>query len=112
MKLREDYSCPLELVHDMLRGKWKTVILWQINYRKNPSLIQLEKDIKGITQKVLVEQLNELIHDKLVYKEKSSGYPLKVNYYLIKDRGEKVIEAIKIYQDLGILYLEEIGKKK
>jgi len=23
MKIRKEYTCPLELVHDMLKGKWK-----------------------------------------------------------------------------------------
>ena len=35
MKLRKEYTCPLEFIHDILRGKWKTIIMWQIYYRKN-----------------------------------------------------------------------------
>lgn len=27
MKIRNEYTCPLEIVHDMIRGKWKTIIL-------------------------------------------------------------------------------------
>ena len=30
MKIREEYTCPLEIVHDILKGKWKTVILYQL----------------------------------------------------------------------------------
>ena len=60
MKLREEYTCPLELVHDMIKGKWKTIILWCL--RLGPtSLAKLERDIEGITQKMLSEQLKELI---------------------------------------------------
>lgn len=60
MKLRKTYTCPLELTHDMIKGKWKTIILWRL--RLGPtSLSQLEKDINGITQKMLLEQLQELI---------------------------------------------------
>lgn len=110
MKLRKEYTCPLELVHDILRGKWKTVILWQIYFRENPSLTQLEKDIKGITQKMLLQQLNELIEFDLIFKKKSQGYPLSVEYYLTRDKGLKVIEALKIFQDLGKIYLEENEK--
>lgn len=44
MKIRKEYTCPLEFIHDILRGKWKTVIMWQIYYRKNPSLSQLQKE--------------------------------------------------------------------
>ncbi|MBN3526432.1 MULTISPECIES: winged helix-turn-helix transcriptional regulator [Paenibacillus] len=57
MKLRTEYTCPLELTHDVTKGKWKPIILWQLG--KNPmSLSQLEKDIQGITQKMLLEHIN------------------------------------------------------
>ena len=26
MKMRTEYTCPLELVHDMIKGKWKPII--------------------------------------------------------------------------------------
>ena len=34
MKLRETYTCPLELVHDMIKGKWKPIILWRLRFGK------------------------------------------------------------------------------
>ena len=30
MKMRMEYTCPLELVHDMIKGKWKPIILWRL----------------------------------------------------------------------------------
>ncbi len=48
MKMRNKYTCPLELTHDITRGKWKPIILWQL--AKGPtSLSQLVRDIQGIT---------------------------------------------------------------
>jgi len=59
MKIRKDYTCPLEIVHDIVRGKWKPIILFQLkDYSK--SLLQLQKEINGITKKMLLEQLKEL----------------------------------------------------
>ena len=60
MKMRTEYTCPLELVHDMIKGKWKPIILWRLRLGAT-SLAKLEKDIDGITQKMLLEQLKELI---------------------------------------------------
>lgn len=37
MKLRQEYTCPLEIVHDILKGKWKTVILYQFKYSRQQS---------------------------------------------------------------------------
>ena len=56
MKLRETYTCPLELVHDMIKGKWKPIILWRLRLGKT-TLAKLERDIEGITQKMLLEHL-------------------------------------------------------
>lgn len=30
MILREEFTCPLELAHDMIKGKWKPIILWRL----------------------------------------------------------------------------------
>ncbi len=105
MKIREEYTCPLEIVHDILKGKWKTVILYQLKYYGVASLSDLEKGIKGINQKMLLQQLNELREFGLVDKIKYEGYPLRVEYFLTKDRGEKIIEALEIMQEVGKKYL-------
>ena len=49
MKLRDEYTCPLELIHDMIKGKWKPIILWRLRLGAT-SLSKLENDIDGITQ--------------------------------------------------------------
>ncbi len=83
------------------------VILWQINYNEKASLSQLEQDINGITQKMLLQHLKELREYGLVDKVTYDGYPLRVEYFLTEDKGKKVIEALKILQELGNEYLQE-----
>jgi len=111
MKIRKECTCPLEIVHDILKGKWKTVILWQIHHLKKVSLSQLEKDINGISQKMLLEQLKELRAYGLVDKINYEGYPLRVEYFLTEDKGKKIIEALEIMQKVGREYIEEQKKK-
>lgn len=106
MKLRAQYTCPLELVHDMIRGKWKSIILWQLSYG-TASLSQLEKDIEGISQKMLIEHLNDLVYFGFVSKAKSSGYPLSVEYSLSIPQGQEIFEALKVMQRIGIRYMKE-----
>lgn len=112
MKIREKITCPLEITHDILKGKWKTVILYQIKYLERASLSQLEKGIKGISQKMLLEQLNDLRKFGLVDKKKYDGYPLRVEYFLTKKRGHRIIEALEIMQEVGREYLKERDKKQ
>ena len=108
MKIRDDYTCPLEIVHDIIKGKWKTIILYQM--KDGPKgLSELEHEIEGITQKMLLEQLRELIEFGLVEKKSFEGYPLRVEYSITERRGRKMIEAITIMQMIGVDYMLEKG---
>lgn len=105
MKIRDEYTCPLELTHDITKGKWKPIILWQLG-KGVMSLTQLEKDIKGINQKMLLEHLKELLDYGMISKHSFEGYPLKVEYYLT-ERGKKLLDAITIMQSIGIDIMKE-----
>ena len=108
MKIRDDYTCPLEIVHDIIKGKWKTIILYQM--KDGPiGLAELERSIEGITQKMLLEQLKELMEFGLVEKKSYDGYPLKVEYSITERRGRKMIEAVDIMQMVGVDYMLENG---
>jgi DNA-binding HxlR family transcriptional regulator len=95
------------LTHDLTKGKWKPIILWLLG--KSPmSLSGLEKNIQGINQKMLLEQLKELLDCCLINKKIFEGYPLKVEYSLT-DRGYKILDAITIMQNIGIEIMLENG---
>ena len=98
MKIRKNITCPLELTHDIIKGKWKPIIIWTL--REKQSLSSLEKSINGITQKMLLEHLRELAEYRIVGKHAFEGYPLRVEYFLT-DRGRELLDAIVILQRLG-----------
>lgn len=108
MKIRDEYTCPLEVVHDIIKGKWKSIILWQL--KDEPvSLSTLEHSISGISQKMLLEQLKELKEFGLINKRNSNGYPLHVEYFITENRGKKIIPALEIFQSIGVDYMVEHG---
>lgn len=72
-------------------------------------LSKLEKDIDGITQKMLLEQLKELMEYGFVEKQSFEGYPLHVEYSLTPNMGQQILEALKIMQHIGIDYLKANG---
>lgn len=109
MKIREEYTCPLEIVHDLVKGKWKSIIIFQLR-KGNLTLSQLEHSIEGITQKMLLEQLAELKEFGLVDKIKGIGYPLHVEYFLT-ERGEKMLQAVLVMQEVGIEFMVERGQR-
>ena len=110
MKIRSEYTCPLELTHDMIKGKWKPIILWRLRLGKT-SLSKLKKDIHGITQKMLLEQLKELIECELINKSVYHGYPLRSEYFITEDRGKKILEALTIMQNMGIEFMLRNGEE-
>lgn len=110
MKLRDEYTCPLEIVHDIVKGKWKTIIVFSLKNGKM-SLSQLRCSINGISEKMLLEQLRELKEFGIVEKHNFEGYPLRVEYFLT-NRGTKLLEAVKIMQEIGIEYMIENGNEE
>jgi DNA-binding HxlR family transcriptional regulator len=111
MKFRKEYTCPLEIVHDIIKGKWKTVIIWNIHFFGKITLADLQRSINGISQKMLMQHLKELHEYELIDKIKHEGYPLKVEYVISEDKGKKLIKALDILQELGQEYLKEINKE-
>ncbi len=107
MKIRKEYTCPLEIVHDLVKGKWKPIIIFELK-GGGMSLSSLERSIEGITQKMLLEQLSELKDFGIVDKIKDIGYPLHVEYFLT-ERGKRILEAVLIMQNVGIEYMMENG---
>jgi DNA-binding HxlR family transcriptional regulator len=99
LKIREKYTCPLELALDMISGKWKPITLWRLRLG-NQQLATLNRDIYGINQKMLIEHLGELVECGLVHKKVYDGYPLKVEYCLT-EIGQQFIQGLAIFQKIG-----------
>jgi len=108
MKVRSIYTCPLEFVHDIIKGKWKPIIIFNLR-KTSMSLSELEKSITGISQKMLLQHLKELKIFGIVDKKSYEGYPLRVEYFLTEDRGRDILKAIEIMQDIGIQIMLENG---
>ena len=104
MKFRKEYTYPLEFVHDILKGKWKAVILYQINFRQRVSPSQLERDISGISQKMLMQSLKDLLEYGFIDKIVSKDYPLHATYFLT-NKGKRLIDALDIFQEIGKEYV-------
>jgi len=74
----EDVNCVLAL----LRGRWKLVILFHLFDGKIQRFSDLERLVKGISQKMLAQQLRSLESDGLVIRTVHDLKPLQVDYRL------------------------------
>ncbi|QQE80182.1 helix-turn-helix domain-containing protein [Alicyclobacillus sp. SO9] len=73
--------CGIEVLVDIIGGKWKTVILFHL-IDGTKRFGELKKLMPGITQRMLTNQLRELESDGLIHREIYKEIPPKVEYSL------------------------------
>lgn len=80
-KIPLNLNCGLDLIGEVLYGKWKIRLLWFINEGyKRPS--ELQRKIPDASRRVLNMQLNELEEHELITKKIYPVVPPKVEYSL------------------------------
>lgn len=91
-KIIPNLNCGLDLIGEVLYGKWKIRLLWFINEgHKRPS--ELQRKIPDASRRVLNIQLKELEDHELVTKTIYAVVPPKVEYSLT-DFGKTLIPVI------------------
>jgi DNA-binding HxlR family transcriptional regulator len=86
-------GCPIEELMDMLGGRWKVFILWELI--KGPRRSgELRKSIPPITQKVFVEQIRDLEDCGLVNRTIYPSVPPRVEYEAT-ELGQSLREILK-----------------
>jgi DNA-binding HxlR family transcriptional regulator len=78
---RRMVKCPAEVTLQVIGGRWKIPILYHLcqNVKR---FSELQRAIKGVSQKVLTQQLRELEHDGIVQRTVYAQVPPKVEYRL------------------------------
>jgi DNA-binding HxlR family transcriptional regulator len=66
----------------MIQGRWKLPILFRLYADPAMRTLQLKRDLRGISQKVLTQQLRELANDRLIQRVDFGEKPLRVEYRL------------------------------
>lgn len=95
-KIPIELNCGLDLVKEILFGKWKIHLLYFISQGiKRPG--ELQRKIPSATRRVLNVQLNQLEQHGLITKKIYAELPPKVEYELT-DLGKSVLPIIN---DLG-----------
>src|SRR6516225_427711 len=101
------YNCPVEAAIDVIGGKWKAPILWWLNQR-TWRFAELRRQIPGITEKMLTQQLRELERDGIVDRRVYPTVPPKVEYSLTA-YGRSLKRALRAICDWGRNHMERIG---
>lgn len=100
------FSCGLDAAVAVIGGKWKPLILWAL-HAKPQRFGELRRNISGITEKMLIQQLRELEADGVVHRESFHEVPPRVEYSLTK-LGDSLNEALLPLGDWGDKHLKKI----
>jgi DNA-binding HxlR family transcriptional regulator len=101
------YNCPVEAAVDVFGGKWKALILWWLQER-TWRFAELRRQIPGITEKMLTQQLRELETDGIVDRRIYPTVPPKVEYSLT-EYGRSLKRALREICNWGHRHMERIG---
>lgn len=95
---------------NVLKGKWRLLIIEGL-FTGSKSFTELQKDLKGISSKILMENLQHLMKNGIINRRSYPTFPPKVEYTLsgtglkMKPILDKIYEwSIENYQE----YHEEI----
>lgn len=100
------YYCPVELTLDIIGGKWKIIILWQL-LSGTKRYGELRKLVSGITHKMLTQQLRELENDGIINRKVYEVVPPHVEYSLT-ERGEQLKPVLMLMGEWGSQFRTEI----
>ena len=103
MKTKDELPvCPVATAVSIIGGKWKLLIIR--NLKERPwRFNELQRDIEGISQKVLTDSLRQMIDDGLVYRHDYQEIPPKVEYGLT-ELGKEMLPIIDALDDFGNYY--------
>ena len=101
-------DCGLDVVGEVLYGKWKVRILYFISKgHKRPSAIM--REIPDASQRVIYSQLKELEEHQLISKVIYPVIPPKVEYNLT-ELGQSLIPVITILGEWGDTHQDELKR--
>ncbi len=105
-KIIPNLNCGLDLIGEVLYGKWKMRLLWFINEgHQRPS--ELQRKIPDASRRVLNVQLKELEEHELVTRKIYPVVPPKVEYSLT-EFGKSLIPVIGALGNWGDEHQERL----
>ncbi|MER6216220.1 MULTISPECIES: winged helix-turn-helix transcriptional regulator [unclassified Streptomyces] len=90
---RGPYICGIDAALDVVSGKWKGLILWELNAHRVRRFAALRRGLPGVSEKMLTQHLREMEADGLVLRQVYAEVPPRVEYSLT-EHGRMLNEAL------------------
>jgi DNA-binding HxlR family transcriptional regulator len=92
-------DCPVVAALEVIGGKWKPLILFQLRDRPM-RFSELRRMVPQATQKMLTQQLRDLERDGIIHRKVYAVVPPKVDYSLT-DYGQTLKPLLALMCDWG-----------
>lgn len=105
-KLTVPVTCAFRATLDLLEGKWKFAIIYSLLKKGTLRFKELEREVGGITPRMLVASLKELESHAIVARRAYATVPPTVEYSLT-DCGRTLEPLITAIQAWGEQHIEQ-----
>ncbi|MEU0316503.1 helix-turn-helix domain-containing protein [Nocardioides sp. NPDC006273] len=95
------YICGIDAALDVVSGKWKGLILWELDEHGVRRFAELRRGLPGVSEKMLTQHLREMEQDGLVHREVYAEVPPRVEYSLT-EHGHALNVALEPLGQWGI----------
>ncbi|MFB5190188.1 winged helix-turn-helix transcriptional regulator [Alicyclobacillus fastidiosus] len=96
--------CLVNSTLDIISGKWKMMILFQLMPESTLRFNELKKRIPGITQRVLTKQLRELEQEDIIERRIYPEIPPRVEYS-VTEYGRTLQPILTLLHEWGEAHL-------
>lgn len=87
-------KCPIRFTINLIGGKWKLLILWELHNQEIMRFNELKRSVSGITNTMLAKSLEELERAGFVLRTQYNEMPLRVEYNL-SDKASSLIPILE-----------------
>ena len=105
------YLCGIDAAMDVVGGKWKSLILWELDMHGPRRFGALRRGLPGVSEKMLIAQLRELEQDGVVSREVFREVPPRVEYSLTA-QGVALNAALAPLGVWGSGHMERVGAER
>lgn len=105
------YRCEIEVTLEVISGKWKSLILWNLGIHEVIRYNEFRNIIPEISQKMLTQQLRFLEKNLLINRKIYNQVPPMVEYSLT-DLGKKLLPILNEMDIWGKEFVNEFSKGK
>ena len=95
------YICGIDAALDVVSGKWKGLILWELEEYGMRRFAELRRGLPGVSEKMLTQHLREMEADGLVHRQVHAEVPPRVEYSLT-EHGRALNVALAPLGDWGV----------